>query len=284
VGLGWSIVVLGTAARVRLYAANRSLWTDEACLAVNLASRSFSGLCRPLDHNQGAPLLFLWAERFAVQMLGGRESALRLIPLLSGIATLVLFLQFARRHLTTAAGLIALATLAFAKDLLRYSAEVKQYSTDATVALVLLWLAARVLNATDGDRHELQREGRAFRGHRARALIAFTGVSALAVWLSHPAVFVVAASGAALFLVAFPAATALPHHRPGADVSSRSPSQPPSPLLVAWLNISCSPVASSPMPTSSGSGPMACCPFQPRPRPSAGSRGHCPPRRAIPLA
>jgi hypothetical protein len=195
--LGWSIVALGAAARIRLYAANRSLWTDEAMLAGNLLSRSFSGLCRPLDHNQGAPLLFLWAERLAVVTLGGGEERIRLIPLLAGIATLVLFLQFARRHLTVAAGLIALAALAFAKDLLRYSAEDKQYSTDATVALVLLWLAVRALSASDLDCDGQERGGRSRRG---RALIVFACGSALGAWLSHPAVFIVAGCGAALFL------------------------------------------------------------------------------------
>ena len=46
--LGWGIVLLGIALRLRQYLLNRSLWADEASLAMNLVTRDFNGLTREL--------------------------------------------------------------------------------------------------------------------------------------------------------------------------------------------------------------------------------------------
>src|SRR5688500_20345890 len=70
--LGIAVIV-----RLRLFAARRSLWFDEAALAMNIVERSFSGLLRPLDHEQTAAPLFLWAERLALLVDGNNEWALR---------------------------------------------------------------------------------------------------------------------------------------------------------------------------------------------------------------
>lgn len=55
-------LAVGVTLRVLLYLSSRSLWLDEACLALNLAGRSYLDLLRPLDYDQVAPPLFLWAE------------------------------------------------------------------------------------------------------------------------------------------------------------------------------------------------------------------------------
>ena len=61
--------------------------------------RSFAGLLRPLDDDQGAPVGFLVLERLVVRLLGPTELALRLVPFLASIATLVLVYRFCRAHL-----------------------------------------------------------------------------------------------------------------------------------------------------------------------------------------
>jgi hypothetical protein len=48
-----------------LYFARPSLLLDEVRLALNIGARSWIGLTRPLDYDQTAPLLFLWAETLA---------------------------------------------------------------------------------------------------------------------------------------------------------------------------------------------------------------------------
>ena len=60
----WSAILVGVVVRVWQYGLNRSLWVDEACCALNLIHRQYAELLRPLDYHQGAPLGFLFVERF----------------------------------------------------------------------------------------------------------------------------------------------------------------------------------------------------------------------------
>src|SRR5207244_11823416 len=60
----------------------RSLWLDEALLALNIVRRPLSGMFRPLDYNQGAPVGFLLLEKLVTHAFGNGELSLRLIPLI----------------------------------------------------------------------------------------------------------------------------------------------------------------------------------------------------------
>ena len=184
--LGRALIVVGILLRGAIYFANRSLWGDEASLAVNLVNRSFGQLCQPLDYEQGAPIGFLFIERTAVLLLGRSEFSLRLIPLLSGILLLVLLFTLARRYLSGGMGLAALAMAVFSKSLIHYSVELKQYSSDAMLALLLLCCAMQIHKRLEAN------------GNTGRAIGWFAIVSTTAVWFSHPAVFVLA--GAACIL------------------------------------------------------------------------------------
>lgn len=179
---GWAIVVLGTALRLRLWLADRSLWRDEAALVFNLLHRGPTGFTEPLDFDQGAPAGFFVLEVAVSRTLGPSELALRLVPVLASVLALVVALVLARRHLEPAAGLVALALLACSQGLLAYSAEVKQYSLDVLVTL-LVWLAASIAAERDLDRG-------------ACIVLAATGVAA--VVCSHTAVFVLAGAGVVL--------------------------------------------------------------------------------------
>src|SRR5690242_461144 len=93
------IIAFGLLLRIRAYLFNRSLWIDEAELALNIVRRSLGGLMRPLDHSQAAPAGFLAAERGAVVAFGGGERALRLVPFLAGALVLLLTWRLARKYL-----------------------------------------------------------------------------------------------------------------------------------------------------------------------------------------
>ncbi|HVN29953.1 MAG TPA: glycosyltransferase family 39 protein, partial [Candidatus Binataceae bacterium] len=134
----WLLVGLGVLLRLRLYLANRSLWLDEATLSLNIVGRSWTGLAGQLDHNQVAPIGFLLLEKAAVGIFGSNEFGLRLIPLIGGIGSLILFRKLALRCLFREAALIAMLLFAFSTTLIYYASEVKPYSTDVAVAVAVL--------------------------------------------------------------------------------------------------------------------------------------------------
>ncbi len=82
-----AIALIAIALRAAQFAAGRSLWVDEAMLALNIVDRSPIELLRPLDYKQGAPIGFLLVEKLLIGLQGNRDTILRLFPLLSGIAS-----------------------------------------------------------------------------------------------------------------------------------------------------------------------------------------------------
>ena len=78
------IIALGIILRVRQYFSGRSFWSDEASLAYNLVNRTFSGLTQPLDYEQGAPIGFLFIEKFLIILWGNVDQVMRLFPLFPG--------------------------------------------------------------------------------------------------------------------------------------------------------------------------------------------------------
>ncbi|NJN31932.1 MAG: hypothetical protein HC824_17050, partial [Synechococcales cyanobacterium RM1_1_8] len=130
------------------YASNRALWADEAVLALNLVNRSWGELAGPLDYDQGAPLLYLWATKLAIVLWGNQELALRLVPLLGSLVGLGLFYQLARQFLGPWRSTLALVWFGSLRYLLYYATELKQYSTDVTLAIACFcwccaWVGAR---------------------------------------------------------------------------------------------------------------------------------------------
>ena len=180
----WLIVGFGIMIRFIQYLADRSLWLDESLLVLNITHRTFAGLLQPLDNGQAAPVGFLLLERLVVQIFGSSEYALRLVPFLAGCVALVLFYRVAVACIKPEAVPIALLLFAISGPLIYYSSEVKQYSCDVAIALLLLLMAIDVY----------PKKLTALRV----AILAVVGAGAL--WFSHPAVFVLGGIGAGLGL------------------------------------------------------------------------------------
>jgi hypothetical protein len=176
--LGW-FVLLGLLARTIRYAVCFPLWDDESFLCANFIDRGYLELLKPLDFHQVAPVLFLWIEHTAVRLLGYSELALRLVPFVCGLASVLLFRRVASRLLSGLALLLAVAIFAVSYPGIRYSAEAKPYGTDLLVSLVVVWLTLEWI-----ERRE------------ARWLWWIACLSPLLVGLSYPAVF--ALGGASL--------------------------------------------------------------------------------------
>ena len=148
-------ILLGLALRLVQYAANRSLWFDEAMLALNILQRSAARLTATLDFNQVAPIGFLQTEKLATHVFGASELALRLFPLLLGLASVPLFAFLALRVLAPAAAALATVVFACAPGAVYYSSEVKQYSGDLAVGITLLALALMLLDPATSRRRRI---------------------------------------------------------------------------------------------------------------------------------
>jgi uncharacterized membrane protein len=182
------LVPLAAGAVLRLigYLANRSLWFDEAALAVNIIERPLPGMFKPLELHQGAPVGFLIAEKIITIILGPQEFALRLFPLVCGLLTILVAVFVARLYVRSSAVPLATALVALNPALIYYSAEAKQYSCDALVTLLLLWTFFELL------RSDLS----------GKTMAAYALIGAAAVWFSHPSVFLLASAGGVLLFSA----------------------------------------------------------------------------------
>ena len=178
------MLLIGTVLRLFHYVLGRSLWLDEARLALDIASLSWSELLKPLPYDQAGPPLFLWGVKALSVGFGVNEWALRAIPLVAGIGVVWLIHPVARRFVTAPAATVAAAIVAFSPSLIFFSNEVKPYSSDALVTLVLLGLAAAW--------HQ--------RPEDTRRWVLLTAAGVILVWLSAPAILVLAGIGCALLL------------------------------------------------------------------------------------
>lgn len=184
-GLVVSFIALGVGLRLVRFVMNFPFYGDEAALAANFLDRDYAGLFKPLDYSQVSSLGFLWGELAVTQWLGFSELSLRAIPLLAGLASLLLFAVLARQVLGSTIGwVIAVAVFAVSRTLLRYSAEIKPYSLDLLIATALMCLAAWGLRS---DRP-------------ARAIWLLMLATPAAIFGSLPSIFVLGAIIAILFL------------------------------------------------------------------------------------
>ncbi|MEM1251716.1 MAG: hypothetical protein AAGI69_04730 [Cyanobacteria bacterium P01_H01_bin.21] len=170
-GLGIGILI-----RLTQYLSNRSLWFDEVALGLNLLDRTYLELLDSLDHNQAAPPLFLWIEKFAVDTLGSHEYVLRLFPLLGGLFSLALFYRFTKQMAQGWVRPIAILLFSVQGYIAYFASETKPYSWDVAIALLLFM----VLAAMDTLKPSL------------KTLFTTGLLGSTSIWLSFPSIFVMA--------------------------------------------------------------------------------------------
>jgi len=110
---------------------NRSLWGDEAMLAINFVERDFVGLLEPLSFSQTAPLLYLWIEELFSLLIPNSEMGLRIFPLICFWGCIYYFFKI-NKLVFKNLGLVvtSMSLLVFNFFLIYYSSEVKQYMVD----------------------------------------------------------------------------------------------------------------------------------------------------------
>ncbi len=190
--LGVVLLLFGVGLRLVVFYQNRSLFIDEGNLARNIVEKNWTDFFQILDYYQYAPPLFLCLEKLNTWVFGANEFALRLWPLLVGCLSLLLIWDITKQiKLAGFARLIPLTWMALSPLFIRYSTEVKQYSTDAFIALFLVWWIIRKglsLHAgLTGEKGDARTSG---------AIYWYGGlIGGLSIWLSMPSVFVLAGMG-----------------------------------------------------------------------------------------
>jgi len=144
----------------------------------------FSQLADGLPYDQSAPLFFLYLEKLVVRLLGNSEMALRLLPLLAGLFSVIIFAKMVRRLLPYPFAVMALAFFVFNSNLVYFSSEVKQYSFDVLAAVSMSYLTLVLLDNL---------------GNRKK-WIYLSLWGSLFIWFSQPVVFVLAGIWLALLV------------------------------------------------------------------------------------
>jgi uncharacterized membrane protein len=116
----------------------RSLWLDEAMLALNII-KPVSELLKPLEFNQVAPIGFLLVESFFSNLFGNTDWSMRIYPMLLFFVSILLFYFTALRIFKSKIfGLFITAFYSLSPIILSYSIEVKQYMSDVTFGILIL--------------------------------------------------------------------------------------------------------------------------------------------------
>lgn len=181
------MIAFGIYLRISQYVVDRSLWLDEAMLALNITKRSFVELTQQLDYDQGAPIGFLFLQKVMIRTLGNEDYILRLFPFMAGIAAMFLMYHVTKGYVGSRELPIALGLFAVSDSLIYYASEAKQYSSDVMISLLLLLLACSCVGVSATLKHFI--------------ILGFVG--ALSLLIAHPALFVLIGIGFSLTLDVF---------------------------------------------------------------------------------
>jgi hypothetical protein len=136
--LTFALLAMGILWRVVRYLLRFPFWDDEAFICLNFLELDYLGLTHELRNCQVAPLLFLWGELTSLRLLGTSEWAMRLLPFLAGIGSLLLFWRLAQQTLPPLARMLAVGFLAVAVWPVTMGAVTKPYTLDLFASLLLL--------------------------------------------------------------------------------------------------------------------------------------------------
>ena len=138
--------------RLHVFAGGRSLWVDEAMVAISLIYLPFSGLFGDLPLLQMAPVAWLLAERLIFEIWPSTNFGLRIVSLVGGLLSVWAFASLARSALPPAVAVFFVASLAISPEAIRYSAMVKPYIWDLAVGCLIMLSGILMLRENAGKR------------------------------------------------------------------------------------------------------------------------------------
>lgn len=137
-----AVASVGIVFRLRAYLVERSIWLDEAFLALNFRDKSLvEMLFLPLEYSQVAPIGFLASVKFATLFFEPNDLSLRLAPFVFGCLTILMALGLCSKLFRrNSSRLVFLLFICFSPSLIYYSQELKQYSAEVFATMLCLFL------------------------------------------------------------------------------------------------------------------------------------------------
>ncbi len=180
-----AMIAFGIILRASKYLPGWLLRGDELAVTLNLINRSAIELItKPLDYEQAAPFGFLLIIKALITIFGHSEYVLRLTAFVASCVSVILMQRLLTKTVERYGNIFALAAFAFGNYLIYYSAELKQYSTDVLLALILLFVFYRHLTKET----------------TVKDFLMLAALGTLALCFSYTALFLLAGIGITLFL------------------------------------------------------------------------------------
>lgn len=136
------IIFAGIFLRIKLVLSNQSFGFDECALSANLITKNYADFIKPLDFGQVAPPLFLIIEKLMFVLcheIFPIEMTFRFFPCFCSILSLILlpiFVDKAYKNRLFTCGIAFIS--AFTPYVVNYSNEVKQYSCELLISILLI--------------------------------------------------------------------------------------------------------------------------------------------------
>jgi len=174
-----AFIVLAITVRFAIFFQQRDLFIDEANVARNLFEKNYTELLGVLDYEQFAPPIFLWISKFFTSIFGFNELSLRLFPFLCSIGSVFLLAELMKTLINKKYTIYPLALFAGGFLFLHYSTELKQYSSDFLITIILLLIAIKT------NKKPVNKQ----------FIILWVLLGSFAIWISMPAVFILFSIG-----------------------------------------------------------------------------------------
>ena len=135
--------LIGTFLRIKMLLDHQSLFLDEANVAKNLFELSYGELFGILKYEQFVPPLFAVSSKFMGEIFGYYEVILRFIPLLSSVLGMYFLYKLLKEFVPIKYIILPITLLAGNAIFLKYSVEIKQYTTEFAIGTFLMWYAVQ---------------------------------------------------------------------------------------------------------------------------------------------
>ena len=180
-----AIILFGIIFRTMAWLKGYPLFYDEASLLYNINEKSTAELFLPLYEGQCCPPLFLICSKFIYRIFGANEIALRFLPWLFSVLSLIIFCKLSTKVLRNKICILAAnALFATSEFIILYTMFFKHYTCDVFFS-VLIVLLAFWFKDKDLKRGEL---------------VALSAFGIISILFSYTSCFIIASSFFVLFV------------------------------------------------------------------------------------